>query len=136
MKCSFIILFDWVFLLQLGFPTDLQPQFMSLLSVANGTSIVNETVFESRNKHVSELLRLGADIFLAKDGMTSIINGVTSLTGAVVSAKDLRGGVALITAGLAAEGETIVENSNYVERGYECIEDDLKSLGADIKLIP
>jgi len=118
-----------------GFPTDAQPQFMSLLSVADGTSIVVETVFESRNKHISELRRLGADIFLAKDGMTSLINGVPSLTGAVVSAKDLRGGVALITAGLIAEGNTVVENSNYVERGYECIEDELKSLGADIKLV-
>ena len=115
-----------------GFPTDMQPQFMSLLTIADGTSIVNETVFESRNKHIGELIRMGADIILAQDGVTSIIKGIEKLKGSTVSARDLRGGAALILAGLVAEGETIVLNSSYVERGYECIEKSLASLGADI----
>ncbi|MDR2939066.1 MAG: UDP-N-acetylglucosamine 1-carboxyvinyltransferase, partial [Clostridiales bacterium] len=90
-----------------GFPTDMQPQFMALLSVANGTSIITETVFESRNKHISELLRMGADIVMSQDGMTSIIKGSERLKGSNVTSKDLRGGAALILAGLAAEGTTI-----------------------------
>lgn len=118
-----------------GFPTDMQPQFMTLMSLSEGTSIVVETMFESRNKHISELNRMGADIILTKDGMTSVIKGVSSLEGATVAGKDLRGGAALILAGLAAQGETKVLNSFHVERGYESIESALTKLGADIKLI-
>lgn len=113
----------------------MQPQFMTLLSVASGTSIIVETMFESRNKHISELNRMGADIILTKDGMTSVIKGVRQLEGAVVSGKDLRGGAALILAGLVAGGETKVLNSFHVERGYESIENALCALGADVKLV-
>ena len=115
-----------------GFPTDMQPQFMSLLTLAKGTSIIIETVFESRFKHVNELLKMGADISI--EGRTSVIRGVNSLKGSHVYATDLRSGAALILAGLAAEGETVVYNSGYVERGYENIEEVLKSLGASINL--
>lgn len=116
-----------------GFPTDLQPQFMSLLTLAKGTSIIIETVFESRFKHIIELCRMGADIDV--EGQTAVIKGVENLRGACVTSRDLRGGAALILAGLHAEGETIICNSNYVERGYEHIEKALSSLGANIKLI-
>jgi UDP-N-acetylglucosamine 1-carboxyvinyltransferase len=115
-----------------GFPTDVQPQFMAMLALANGTSMIEETVFESRTKHVSELIRLGADILVAQDGMTAIVKGVKSLTGATVAAKDLRGGAALILAGLAAEGTTTVTNAKHIERGYEHIEKTLTQLGAKI----
>ncbi len=118
-----------------GLPTDIQPQLMALLSVANGTSVLIETVFESRNKHVIELEKMGANITISKDGQTFIINGVEKLHGAQVYAKDLRGGAALILAGLCAEGKTTVYNSCFVERGYENIELTLKSLGANITLI-
>jgi UDP-N-acetylglucosamine 1-carboxyvinyltransferase len=118
-----------------GFPTDCQPQFSAALSVCEGTSIVTERVFESRNKHIGELIKMGADIILSRDGMNSIISGVKKLKGADVESKDLRGGAALIIAGLAAEGKTIVKNSCYVQRGYEKIEEALSSLGADIKLV-
>ena len=115
-----------------GFPTDMQAQLMSLLALAKGTSIINETIFESRNKHVSELIRMGADIILANDGTTSIIKGVNCLQGTTVSAKDLRGGASLILAGLAAQGKTIIKESSHIERGYESIDNVLKSLGANI----
>jgi UDP-N-acetylglucosamine 1-carboxyvinyltransferase len=118
-----------------GFPTDCQPQFAALLSACEGTSIISERVFESRNKHVGELIKMGADIILSRDGKNFLITGVGKLNGATVESKDLRGGAALIIAGLAAEGETIVKNSCYVQRGYEKIEEDLGSLGADIKLV-
>ena len=116
-----------------GFPTDMQPQFMALLSLADGVSVVKETVFESRNRHIPELKRMGADITLT-DGMTFIARGINKLKGASVDAMDLRGGAALILAGLAAEGKTTVNNSHYVERGYEKIEDSLTAIGADIVL--
>ncbi len=118
-----------------GFPTDMQPQMMAYLTIANGVSIVIETVFESRNKHVSELKRMGANIILSQDGMTSIIKGVDRLNGAIVESRDLRGGAALILAGLAAEGNTRVLNSEYVERGYESFEKTLRKLGVDITLV-
>ncbi|MCL2593713.1 MAG: UDP-N-acetylglucosamine 1-carboxyvinyltransferase [Defluviitaleaceae bacterium] len=117
-----------------GFPTDMGPQFMTLLSIANGNSIVEETIFEGRNKHISEFMRMGANIVLLKDGMTSLITGVKNLNGTTVMAKDLRGGASLVLAGLCAEGETIVQNASFVERGYEHIEKDLKKLGANIVL--
>lgn len=118
-----------------GFPTDMQAQFMTMLSVSDGTSIVEETVFESRNKHITELIRMRANIVLLQDGMTSVVKGVPRLNGSVVTAKDLRGGAALILAGLVADGKTVVRKSEFVERGYESIEKDLISLGADIRLV-
>ncbi len=118
-----------------GFPTDMQPQLMTLLAKAKGTSIFTETVFESRNKHISELVRMGANITLAPDGMTSVIQGVDTFKGAVVSSKDLRGGAALILAGLCAEGKTIVTNSKHVERGYEAIENTIRDLGGNIRFV-
>lgn len=113
-----------------GFPTDMQPQMMALLTLARGTSIIIETVFEGRFNHITELNKMGADITFS--GNTAIINGVNSLKGANVSATDLRNGAALILAGLAAEGETVVNNSHYVERGYEHIEKCLSSVGGQI----
>lgn len=116
-----------------GFPTDMQPQFVSLLCLAQGTSIVTETVFENRFKHTEELMRMGAKIKV--DGRVAVIKGVNKLTGAKVEAKDLRGGAALVIAGLAAEGTTIVENIKHIERGYDNFDSMLRKLGADIKRI-
>jgi UDP-N-acetylglucosamine 1-carboxyvinyltransferase len=115
-----------------GFPTDMQSQFLSLLAVADGTSIITETIFESRYKNVSELTKMGADIIT--DGRVAIIKGVDTLNGAEVVAKDLRGGAALILAGLNADGSTQVEQIHHILRGYEDIIGDLKSLGAEIEL--
>jgi len=114
-----------------GFPTDMQPQMVALLSVAKGTSIIVETVFENRYKHVEELLRMGANIKL--EGRLAVIKGVKQLTGASVCARDLRGGAALVLAGLAADGETIVNDVKHIDRGYEKIEDKLASVGAIIR---
>ncbi|MCG8539750.1 MAG: UDP-N-acetylglucosamine 1-carboxyvinyltransferase [Clostridia bacterium] len=116
-----------------GFPTDMQPQIVSVLCLASGTSIVTETVFENRFKHTEELMRMGAKIKV--DGRVAVIKGVRELTGAKVSAKDLRGGAALVLAGLAAEGTTIIENIKHIERGYDNFDLMLKKLGADIKVI-
>lgn len=113
-----------------GFPTDMQAQFMALLSVAEGTSIVNETVFENRFKHAEELTRMGANI--KTFGNVAVIKGVNELTGAKVFAKDLRGGAALILSGLAAQGVTEVENIHHVNRGYENLNLSLQKLGANI----
>lgn len=115
-----------------GFPTDLQAQFVSLLSLASGKSIVSEKIFESRNKHIPELIKMGSKIKILPDGRNFIIEGVKKLRGADLISKDLRGGAALILAGLAAEGKTIVHDKNYIMRGYEKIERELKNLGADI----
>ena len=115
-----------------GFPTDMQAQFVAALSLANGTSLVRETIFESRHAHAYDLNRMGAKI--TTDAHTFVIEGVPQLQGATVAAKDLRGGAALILAALAAEGETIVHNPEYVQRGYAHIERDLSKLGADIIL--
>lgn len=114
-----------------GFPTDMQAQMMSLLSLAKGTSVVTETVFENRFKHAEELIRMGANIKTV--GKVAVVKGVDNFTGAKVSAKDLRGGAALILAGLAAEGITEVENTYHIERGYDCIEEKLRKVGASIK---
>lgn len=118
-----------------GFPTDMQPQFMTLMTLANGTSVLQETVFEARTKHISELTRMGADVKLSQDGMTAVIRGVKKLKGSHVESKDLRGGAALILAGLAAEGKTVVTGIKHVERGYENIAETFASLGADIKCV-
>lgn len=116
-----------------GFPTDLQAPMMALLSLANGTSLVTETVFESRFKHVDELRRMGANIRVNE--RTAVIKGVSALTGATVKATDLRAGAALVLAGLAAEGITIIEDVHHIYRGYENLEDNLRSLHANIERI-
>ncbi|MCL5046987.1 MAG: UDP-N-acetylglucosamine 1-carboxyvinyltransferase [Actinobacteria bacterium] len=113
-----------------GFPTDMQPQMMALMSTADGTSIISETIFENRFKAADELRRMGADVRV--EGCTAVIKGVERLSGATVEAPALREGVALILAGLSAEGITVVENVHHVDRGYERLEDKLRSLGADL----
>lgn len=113
-----------------GFPTDMQAPLMSLLSISSGTSVLVETIFENRFKHVPELIRMGANIRI--DGKTAVIQGVDRLKGTEVSSWDLRGGAALVLAGLRAEGQTIVENIHHIERGYECLECSLRSIGAEI----
>ncbi|MGI6426227.1 MAG: UDP-N-acetylglucosamine 1-carboxyvinyltransferase [Natronincolaceae bacterium] len=113
-----------------GFPTDMQSQFMVLMSVAEGTSIAIETVFENRFMHVSELKRMGADIKI--EGRSAIIEGKNNLLGAPVKATDLRAGAALILAGLVADGKTEITDVHHIDRGYVNIEEKLKSLGAKI----
>lgn len=114
-----------------GFPTDMQSQFMSLLSVAKGTSVIIETVFENRFMHVSELNRMGANIKI--EGHSAVVQGVGVLEGAQVRATDLRAGAALILAGLVAEGTTEINDIHHIERGYVGIENKLRSLGANIE---
>lgn len=116
-----------------GFPTDMQPQFSTLLTIADGTSIVTDDIFDNRFRYVSELRRMGAEITV--DGTTAVISGVSGLTGATVRASDLRAGAALVIAGMAASGTTVIENIYHIERGYENIDDKLKGLGADIKRV-
>ena len=114
-----------------GFPTDLQAQFMALLSIAQGAGMVTETIFENRFMHVPELNRMGADITV--QGNSAIVRGVKTLTGAEVMATDLRASVALVLAGLVAEGETIVNRIYHLERGYENIVGKLSNVGAKIQ---
>lgn len=116
-----------------GFPTDMQPQFSALLSVANGTSVVTESVWESRFQYVDELKKMGADITV--EGNRATINGVVRLKAADVSATDLRAGAALLIAGLTAEGETKLAGVEKIERGYDDIVGKLKSIGAEVELI-
>ncbi|HJD30136.1 MAG TPA: UDP-N-acetylglucosamine 1-carboxyvinyltransferase [Candidatus Blautia avicola] len=116
-----------------GYPTDMQPQFAVALTLAEGTSIITESIFENRFKYVAELVRMGADIKV--EGNTAIVNGVEKLTGAQVSAPDLRAGAALVIAGLAAEGITIVDDIVYIQRGYERFEEKLRALGAEIEKV-
>lgn len=113
-----------------GFPTDMQPQMMSLLSVIKGSSIVTETVFENRFMHVSELVRMGANLKI--DGRSVFIEGVDRLTGCEVRATDLRAGAAMILAGLVAEGKTVVSDIYHIDRGYVEIEKKFRQLGANI----
>ncbi|WP_029420612.1 UDP-N-acetylglucosamine 1-carboxyvinyltransferase [Alicyclobacillus macrosporangiidus] len=113
-----------------GFPTDLQAPMMALLTMAQGTSVIRESVFEARFKHVNELVRMGADISV--DLRTAVVRGVPRLSGALVEATDLRGGAALIIAGLAAEGLTRVEGLHHIDRGYQQIDVYLRDLGADM----
>ncbi|HHY36671.1 MAG TPA: UDP-N-acetylglucosamine 1-carboxyvinyltransferase [Firmicutes bacterium] len=113
-----------------GYPTDMQPQTMAMLSIAKGTSVIIENIFANRFKHVDELLRMGAQI--KTEGRAAIIRGVEGLTGSAVEASDLRAGVALILAGLVAEGKTTIDNIYHVDRGYEAIEKKLQKLGAQI----
>ncbi|MCB9488174.1 MAG: UDP-N-acetylglucosamine 1-carboxyvinyltransferase [Deltaproteobacteria bacterium] len=114
-----------------GFPTDMQAQFMTLMSVAGGMSVINETIFENRYMHVLELQRMGADIQV--QGRTAIVRGVPLLSGAQVMATDLRASACLILGGLAAEGQTVVHRIYHLDRGYEAIEKKLSALGADIQ---
>ncbi len=114
-----------------GFPTDIQSPFMALSSIADGTSVFVENIFENRFQHVEELIRMGADIKV--DGRIAVVQGVKGLGGATVRAKELRGGAALIVAALAADGVTTVEDVKYIDRGYESIEKYLSSCGANIQ---
>jgi UDP-N-acetylglucosamine 1-carboxyvinyltransferase len=114
-----------------GFPTDMQAQLMAVLTLAEGSSVVTETVFENRFMHVPELVRLGADV--AVDGRTAHVRGVRALSGAPVMATDLRASAGLLLAGLAAEGETVVNRVYHIDRGYERIEEKLRRLGAEIR---
>ena len=116
-----------------GFPTDLQAQFMSLMSIANGTSIITENVFENRFAHAGDLRRMGADIRI--EGRNSIIKGVKKLSAAPVMASDLRGGAALVLAGLIAEGTTEISRVYHIDRGYVKIEEKLRELGAHIRRV-
>jgi len=116
-----------------GFPTDMQPQMTVTLALANGTSIVTESIFENRFKYVDELARMGSSIKV--EGNVAVIDGVKGFTGAQVNAPDLRAGAALVIAGLAAEGYTTVDEIGYIQRGYEHFEDKLKALGAMIELV-
>jgi UDP-N-acetylglucosamine 1-carboxyvinyltransferase len=114
-----------------GFPTDLQAQFMALMTIAEGDSKIKETIFENRFMHVQELARLGANITL--DGQTATVHGPTRLTGATVMATDLRASVSLVMAGLAGEGETTVTRVYHLDRGFEHLEQKLSACGADIQ---
>ena len=114
-------------------PTDMQAQFVALNSIAQGSATVTETVFENRFMHVPELRRMGADIRL--DGNTAYIKGVPHLTAAPVMATDLRASASLVLAGLVAHGQTVVDRVYHLDRGYECIEEKLQQLGANINRI-
>lgn len=114
-----------------GFPTDMQAQFMALMTVAKGTSLITESIFENRFMHVAEMRRMGADIRV--EGATATVKGVERLKGAPVMATDLRASASLVVAGLAAEGVTVIDRVYHIDRGYERIEDKLKLLGAKIR---
>ncbi|HOD02083.1 MAG TPA: UDP-N-acetylglucosamine 1-carboxyvinyltransferase [Clostridiales bacterium] len=116
-----------------GFPTDMQPQMAVLLSVANGTSYISESVWDNRFMYVEQLRRMGAKIQV--DGKTATIEGMEYLVGAPVKADDLRAGAAMVIAGLIAKGETVVDNVHYIERGYENIIEKLIAVGADIERV-
>lgn len=113
-----------------GFPTDMQAQTMALATVAEGSSVIMENVFENRFTHVPEFGRMGADILVS--GRMAVVRGVPALHGARVTAHDLRGGAALVLAGLCARGETEVEGVALIDRGYACLEGQLAALGASI----
>ncbi len=113
-----------------GFPTDMQPQLAALLTLAKGTSIINEGIFDNRFRYVDELRRMGADISV--DGNVAMIEGVSHLTGAPVKASDLRAGAALIIAGLSTNGTTEIDDIYHIERGYENMDEKLRKMGADI----
>ena len=116
-----------------GFPTDMQAQMLAAACVASGTSVIVENVFENRLTHVADLCRMGADIRV--NGRTAVVTGVPKLSGMTVSARDLRGGAALVLAALAAKGESLVEHAELIDRGYERLEDTLTSLGAKVERV-
>ena len=117
-----------------GFPTDMQAQFCALNAVAEGTGTVTENIFENRFQHVLELQRMGADIHIS--GNRAICHGIPQLAAAPVMATDLRASAGLVLAGLAASGDTLVDRIYHIDRGYERIEEKLKTLGAKIKRVP
>jgi len=116
-----------------GFPTDMQPQMAVTLALANGTSVVTESIFENRFRYVDELSRMGASIKV--EGNVAVIDGVGGFSGAFVNAPDLRAGAALVIAGLAADGYTVVDEIGFIQRGYECFEEKLQGLGAMIEKV-
>ena len=116
-----------------GFPTDMQPQMAITLGLSEGTSVITENIFENRFKYVDELMRMGANIKV--EGNMAIITGVDHYSGASVVAPDLRAGAALVIAGLAAEGFTVVEDIKYIQRGYERFEEKLRALGGKIEIV-
>lgn len=116
-----------------GFPTDMQAQFMAMMAIADGTSLITESIFENRFMHVAELKRMGADITV--EGSTASVKGIKSLTGAPVMATDLRASASLVVAGLAGQGTTVIDRVYHLDRGYEKIEEKLKALGARIRRI-
>jgi UDP-N-acetylglucosamine 1-carboxyvinyltransferase len=117
-----------------AFPTDMQAQFTAMNAVAEGVGTVVETIFENRLIQIHELNRMGANIRL--EGHTAIVTGVEKLKGAPVMASDLRASASLVIAAMVAEGETIVDRIYHIDRGYECIEEKLQQLGADIRRVP
>ncbi len=116
-----------------GFPTDLQPQMVSFLCTVPGTSVVEESIFNARFSYVNELARMGADVRVSMESNTAVVKGVTQLSGAPVEAPDIRAGAALVVAGLAAAGETEIIGLEYIDRGYERLEEMLSSLGAQVQ---
>jgi UDP-N-acetylglucosamine 1-carboxyvinyltransferase len=116
-----------------GFPTDMQAQFMALLGVSEGSSMVTETVFENRLQHVAELQRMGANIRVK--GNVAVVQGVPFLSGAPVMSTDLRASAALVVAGLAAEGKTTIQGLKHLDRGYDDIEGKLRKLGANLRRV-
>ncbi len=116
-----------------GFPTDMQPQMAVTLALAEGTSMITESIFENRFKYVDELARMGSNIKV--EGNVAVIDGVKGFTGAQVESPDLRAGAALVLAGLSADGITVVDEIGYIQRGYECFEEKLRGLGAVIEVV-
>ena len=116
-----------------GFPTDMQPQMAVTLALAEGTSMITESIFENRFKYVDELARMGGSIKV--EGNVAVIDGVRGFTGARVESPDLRAGAALVLAGLSAEGYTVVDEIGYIQRGYEKFEEKLQALGAAIEMV-
>ena len=116
-----------------GFPTDMQPQIAVLLSMADGTSILTETVWDNRFRYVEELRRMGAQVQV--DGKVAVFQGISRLTAAPIKATDLRAGMAMIIAGLVAKGTTEIEEIYHIERGYEDVEKKFTALGADIRRV-
>jgi UDP-N-acetylglucosamine 1-carboxyvinyltransferase len=117
-----------------GFATDMQPQFIALNAVSDGVAMVTENLFESRFKFVNELVRLGADVRI--EGHHALVRGRERLSGAPVEATDIRAGASLVVAGLVAQGETVVNNVQHIDRGYDCFVEDLRALGARIERVP
>ncbi|MFT6758309.1 MAG: UDP-N-acetylglucosamine 1-carboxyvinyltransferase, partial [Chitinophagales bacterium] len=117
-----------------GFPTDMQAQFTALNTIADGTSKIVETVFENRLIQTHEMNRMGANISVS--GNTALVKGIDSLNGAPVMASDLRASASLVIAGLMASGETVIDRIYHIDRGYECIEEKLQLLGANIRRLP
>jgi UDP-N-acetylglucosamine 1-carboxyvinyltransferase len=116
-----------------GFPTDLQPPMLTFLCTTPGTSVVEESIFNARFQYINELKRMGADVRVAMDNNTALIKGGSPLSGAPVEAPDIRAGAALVVAGLAANGETEIIGLEYIDRGYERLEEMLSALGAQVQ---